>query len=515
MFLIMVTYLLLVTAIKDNHQKCRTFAEYVHSLHIFKQAHCRCSHYVVILKAMKLSHKLLIILIGFTCLSLLISLVMARMSFESGFNKFIVGQEEKRLEQLSARLVNDFITNGNRWDGIVLNNDANRRPPPSRRMAPPGPPPHRAPLRGVALYPPTAIFDANGSIVSGVVDTSDEHIEVSVVLRYQGETIGTLRSYPPKTPSSNLETTFLTEQRSAFMMIGVVSLAISLLIALLVIPKMLAPFKEVLSTVKNLTARNYDVDIDTQRNDEFGDLMTHIHALAVALKKHEKTQKQWLADISHELRTPLSILKGEIELVQAGARQMNDAQLASFDQEVNRLSRLVDDLYQLSLADIDGLHFDFTSIDFSELVTTALETVAVKSEDKSLTLEATITPAIGVRGDAQRLSQVLLNILLNAIEYTDSPGQIMVLLGADEKTLTLEIHDSAPGVRADHYERLFDPLFREDASRQARTEGAGLGLAICRTIVDAHNGSIIAAPSYLGGLQVKILLPIDKRHLNS
>lgn len=458
---------------------------------------------------MKLSRKLLIILIGFTCLSLLLSLAMARWSFELGFNKFVVAQEEVRLTKLSEMLSVEYGVNGASWEGISPEQRPtfDRRQPPPRRAAPPRGRHPDAPFLNDIIGPPIALLDSNGNRVSDDIHIDFPHIEVSVDVEYEGKTVGTLISYPPQTPNSEVALTFLNEQFYAFVLIGVVALGISLLVALLIVPRMLAPFKEILTTVEGLTAHQYAVSFKQRRSDEFGELMEHIEALAKALDKHEKTQKQWLADISHELRTPISILKGEIELVQAGVRPFNQAQLESFEQEVQRLSRLVDDLYQLSLADIDGLHYQFTKVEISHLISQLVRDTEHHFTNKGLIITTELAVDMYVHADSQRLTQLFLNLLLNALEYTDSPGQVKVAVKANIDSISIDFHDSAPGVKKGNEGMLFEPLFREDASRKKRTEGAGLGLAICQSIVKAHEGSISAHPSPLGGLHVRVTLP--------
>ena len=326
-----------------------------------------------ILSRMKLSHKLLVILVGFTCVSLSLSLALARWSFEQGFNEFIQNQERERLRGLSRVLITEYRNNNSSWDNIEIDSVAPAGMPHRRpgMRPPPGTfPPPRHQIEDASVGPPTLLINVSGDVISGKDSYADENErnEVSVKLEFNGKLIGWLTSYPPKTPDSETARAFSSQQLHAIIFIGLISLIASLILALGVTPSMLTPFKAILQSVKGLTAHQYKTNLPEDSPDEFGELMRHINTLGNTLEAHKNTKSQWLADISHELRTPLTILSGEIELIKAGIRPLDQKQLASFDQEVSRLSLLVEDLYQLSLSDIGGLSYHFSSVDLSQVI---------------------------------------------------------------------------------------------------------------------------------------------------
>lgn len=459
---------------------------------------------------MKLSHKLLIILVGFTCLSLLLSLALARWSFEQGFNEFIHDQERERLSLMSRSLIAEYQENDNSWDGVELNHFDHRAMPPHRPGMRPRPgniPLHHRDRNEVALGPPTILLNAADTIISGESLPEDDRNEVTVALSLNNQRIGTLVSYPPQTPDSEVARAFSAQQLHAIVFIGLVSLAVSLILALGVIPRILNPFKTILTSVKGLTAHQYKTNLPDNRQDEFGELMRHINTLGKTLETNKKTKSQWLADISHELRTPLTILSGEIELIKAGIRALDKKQLESFDQEVSRLSHLVEDLYQLSLSDIGGLSYHFTSVNVNQLVTLECENLSHIFETKGLTFTYSCPRDLTVNADHQRIKQLLLNLLVNACEYTDAPGEVELSVSESQSHVALTLQDSAPGISEGNDTIMFEPLFREDASRRRRTQGAGLGLSISKQIVQAHNGKITASTSPLGGVKITVELP--------
>ena len=173
-----------------------------------------------------------------------------------------------------------------------------------------------------------------------------------------------------------------------------------------------------------------------------------------------------------------------------------------------RLQRLVEDLYELANADIGALSYNKETIDLSELVSDQCEKLHHQAELLKQTLVTDIPEEIvDIWGDPTRLSQLISNLLVNSIKYTNEQGTISVSLRAKPDFVKICIQDSPPQVNEVDLEKLFDPLFRVDASRTRKAGGSGLGLAICKKIVEGHHGTIVAKPSPLGGLQIEINLP--------
>jgi two-component system sensor histidine kinase BaeS len=245
---------------------------------------------------------------------------------------------------------------------------------------------------------------------------------------------------------------------------------------------------------------------------EISQLMDDVNHMTVALARMEAARRQWIAQISHELRTPLSVLRGEMEAIEDGARQPTPAVMASLGEEVAQLHRLVDDLHTLSVADMDGLRCQFSDGDAHAHLWRIAQRFEVKARAQGLVLamppkDAPIIPA---HWDWGRIEQMLGNLLTNSIRYTDAPGSIAADWRSDGRLLTLTVDDSAPSVNAADIRELFEPLFRADRARQRGSEhGSGLGLSIVRSIAQAHRGTASAQVSSRGGLQLIIRLPLD------
>ena len=261
--------------------------------------------------------------------------------------------------------------------------------------------------------------------------------------------------------------------------------------------------------MRRLADGDYAARVIATGNDELGRLGHDVNALAEALERTEKTRRRWIADISHELRTPVSLLRGEIEEMQDGVRPLNQHTLGSLHGDTQRLARLVNDLYELSMTDLGALSYRKQTMDLSHALAQELDAFRdqFRNAGLNLSLERTIkTPAL-MEADEQRLSQLFRNLLHNSLRYTDRSGELRVTLAQEAGTLLIDFDDTAPGIPTDALPRLFERLYRVDGSRSRATGGAGLGLAIARNIVEAHGGSIEALPSALGGLRIRIRLP--------
>jgi len=227
------------------------------------------------------------------------------------------------------------------------------------------------------------------------------------------------------------------------------------------------------------------------------------------LEDNENARQRWIADISHELRTPLAILRGEIEAIIDGVRESNVKSMTSLHQEVIQLTRLVNDLYELSLSDLGALNYKKTELDIVDLVTSSIASFEDSFAQKNIEMQQHLTSqAIMIVGDKERLLQLLTNLLKNTLKYTDPNGILKIDISQNAEQAILNIQDSPPGVSDRDMPKLFDRLFRVESSRNRALGGAGLGMAIVKNIVEAHQGEIEAQNSPLGGLWITIKLPI-------
>jgi two-component system, OmpR family, sensor histidine kinase BaeS len=327
----------------------------------------------------------------------------------------------------------------------------------------------------------------------------------------RGRVVGYLGMLPRQRLTDTHQLLFVQQQKLAMALIAGVMLLISAALSLPLANRLVLPIRRLAASMHRLASGDFDTRVAVGPQDELGQLARDFNTLALSLGQTEQARRQWVADISHELRTPLSILRGEIEAIQDGIRQADPGTMRSLHAEVMRLSRLVDDLYQLSLFDVGALSYRKTDIDLRALLCDAVASFQSEFQQKGIALESELGAGGGIPifADPGRLHQLFDNLLDNSLKYTDPGGELSVRLELQGKLARIELADSTPGVAAQHLERLFDRLYRVESSRNRALGGAGLGLAICKNIVEAHEGSISALHSPKGGILIRIELPLN------
>jgi two-component system sensor histidine kinase BaeS len=231
--------------------------------------------------------------------------------------------------------------------------------------------------------------------------------------------------------------------------------------------------------------------------------------MAAALEGYDARQRQWLADIAHELRTPLSVLRGELEAVIDGVRPAGADAMRSLRQEVGRLEALIGDLQLVSLAESGGLRLNRADTDVSALVEQAAARFRERLASRGFTLHLSVGAALTATVDAQRLEQALANLLENVLRH-GTPGPVTVSAYREADKIVISVADAGPGVPPEALPKLFDRLYRVESARTRAAGGAGLGLSIVKSIVEAHGGTVDAHPvgaaSAATGLEIAIRL---------
>jgi len=357
------------------------------------------------------------------------------------------------------------------------------------------------------MKPRTALLDADKQPLLGRTPPG-EPMEYRPIL-VDGATVGYLGVWAHRVPDA-LEKSFSERQARTFLIIALSMMLVATVVGLPLSQRLVTPLRSLSEATRKLASGDYATRTAARGNDEVGQLSRDFNTLANTLEQNEKSRRQWIADISHELRTPLTVLRGEIEAMQDGVRAVTPERLTALHGETMNLARLVDDLYELSLSDIGALSYRKQRLDLRGVVESCAQNAGPKLGERDLRLDLALPAGpVEVFGDPDRLQQLVSNLLSNSQRYTDTGGRVEVLLTVREGAAVLEIQDTAPGVAAEHLPKLFDRLYRVEGSRSRATGGAGLGLAIAKNIVEAHGGTIEAENSPLGGLRVRVRLPLD------
>lgn len=390
-------------------------------------------------------------------------------------------------------------------------NDEQRNGPPNRpprnerrREGQRNPPGNRPPLpKGLVL------LDTNKKVIVGAekanTKPSSDHLKA---LNLNGENIGYLQFEPFTNFTDELDKQFIQYQSNAFLKIALLTLTIIFIGAALLAAYLRSRINRIGEHARLLTSGVFLQQKLDKSKDELGQLSHKLSVLGKTLEKNQIDRRRWVSDISHELRTPVAVLQGEIEAIQDGIREMNNESVNSLHNETLRLSRLVTDLHQLSLSDSGALNYEKQSLDLVELTKGILASHQIKLDAKNIAVNFNASEKeIIILADAQRLEQLFSNLANNSLHYTRESGQLNISLSKQKKGIIVEWSDSEPGVTDDELAKLFERLYRVEESRNRNAGGSGLGLSICKNIIEAHEGSIIAKHSPLGGITFMITFP--------
>lgn len=312
----------------------------------------------------------------------------------------------------------------------------------------------------------------------------------------------------PRDPDDALTVAFLIKRQRSLAVLGGWALALSALAALIVSGTLRRPLRELVAGAHALTRGELGTRLAATRGDELGELARSFNALAARLEANAVSRQQWIADTSHEFRTPLAVLQAQVEAMQDGVLPLSPQTLAAMAPQIASLQALVDDLDQLSRGDTGRMEMALEPIDAWAVFRQTWDDFADRLHARGL--HARLSPPsrpARVRGDAERLRQVLRNLLENTARYTARGGSAHLHAHVDADAVRVCLDDSAPGVEATDLPRLGERFFRVDASRSREHGGRGLGLALARQIVEAHGGTLRFEASPAGGLRATIRLP--------
>lgn len=487
-----------------------------------------------------------------------------RLSFQSGFRDYLAASEQERVKSLAAEVGEEFAQAGNwnslreakNWRRLVyrftrLESETKKKPPRrtksgdgegdkvSARMERARRDWARAQLRSsIGLVGADKV-----TLIAGMAPSPDAFWHP---VEDDGAVIGWLTHEPLTDVIDNLALRFEDEQLRAGLIISLFSLVLAAVVAMLMARTLIAPLRRFAATTGRLAAGDFsarvspapplfgksrtateqaddgaghdnagqdDAGQDDARPDELQLLAAQLNHLADALEANEQARRAFMAEVAHDLRTPLSILRGEIEALEDGLRPFSAESLGSLRAEVELLGRLVDDIQTLSLADLGTLAYNRMPMDLVVCLRTSLSSAQERIAARGLALESALPQEpLPVLADAARLTQALRNVLENSLRYTDAGGCIRVSCRRENALAIIDVMDSPPAVPEHQLALLFERFHTGDAARNRGRSGSGLGLAICKTLVEAHAGSVRALPSPLGGLWIRITLPLLARY---
>jgi two-component system sensor histidine kinase BaeS len=447
-----------------------------------------------------ISTKLILAFLSIGIISIAILFTTARSSTRPAFISFLSDQAEK---DLIAQLSIYHLKNGS-WAGVerifLFREDIKQ--------------PGFGPIPDRKKITPFTLADETGNViisnerykVGDRVPESD--LTLGMPIKEDGKIIGILLPMRVPFEEQPREVEFIESTNRTLLYGALMAAIIALVLGIFLSRTLTRPIRELTRATHAVSEGNLSQQVPIRSNDELGELAKAFNKMSTELSRSVNARKQMTADIAHELRTPLSLILGHAEAVHDGVLPPTRENFEIIREEAARLEHLINDLRTLSLADAGELTITLQTIEPQRLLQEVASLYQYQTQRKNISLELDVTsPLPNVEVDPGRMTQVLTNILDNAMHHTPEGGRIILSAKQSEAYVEIAVQDSGPGLSGDNLERMFERFYRTDASRQRQDGGSGLGLAIARSIVQAHNGQLLAESEAGKGLRVIIKLP--------
>jgi signal transduction histidine kinase len=290
----------------------------------------------------------------------------------------------------------------------------------------------------------------------------------------------------------------------------------ALVISAFVSRQVVAPVQSMLQASKSIAQGHYDRriripgDSSVEESDELGQLAHSFNQMASNLQETETRRRQLIGDVAHELRTPLTVIQGSLEGLIDGKLPLDPDHLQQIYQEAERLTRLINDLQELSRVEAGAYSLERSPVSVDALVTALRTRLGRQFEDKGVALSVELPVGLPqVSADEDRIGQVLLNLAGNALQYTPSGGQVQITASRHKDDVWIAIADSGTGIPEEHLPHIFDRFYRVDKSRSRAGGGSGIGLTVAHHLVEAHGGRIwVESPGPGKGSTFTFTLPV-------
>lgn len=311
----------------------------------------------------------------------------------------------------------------------------------------------------------------------------------------------------PTSPES-LGFSFLADVQQGVQTAVIAAGITSLFLGTLLFYQITRPLSQMRQAAQALADGKPDVQVPIRSQDELGKVAEAFNQMAGKIAQQEQLRRQMVADVAHELRTPLTVMKANLEGMMDGLLEPNSAELGELHEEVQRLSRLIDDLRLLSLADSGQLALTLARVDVRQVIGRVVALLAPLAEENGVKLVEDVPerPLI-MTVDADKLQQALTNLVANGVRHTPAGGRVRVTAVWEKQTVHLSVIDSGPGIPAADLAYVFNRFWRSDKSRSRHSGGSGLGLAIVKQIAELHHGTVTAVSPNNTGAIFTISLP--------
>lgn len=271
------------------------------------------------------------------------------------------------------------------------------------------------------------------------------------------------------------------------------------------------PLHHLRDATQTLDLRDLSRRVAVEGEDEIAQLAVSFNRMAEGLEAEDRSRRHLLADVAHELRHPLAVMQVRLDLMLDGKVELEPAGLLSLQDEVARMTRMVGDLSDLSLAEVGALTLHRSPLDLVSLLEGLVAHLEPVAEGRQVQLAVDLPPSLPpVDADPDRIRQVLFNLVTNALQHSESGSAIAIRAWAADQTVHVAVTDAGPGIPPEHLPYIFDRFYRTDRSRTRGVGGSGLGLAIVRSLMDLHQGRVTVQSKPGEGSTFTISLPFSR-----
>ena len=463
---------------------------------------------------LSLARKLTLAFLLVAVTATLLVAVFIRLTNADQFNQLVMAQQRTAFE---TSLVSYYQTNGS-WAGVLPYMIGNRSGGGPQATAQPGYGNgdgygrgyggNRGPGQGGDHGMIFGLVDSQGNIVIPLPNYPlGSHVDAARLVTVNGQVVGTILTPPSPPGLTPEESAYLQRTDLALLLASGGALQVAVLVGLLLARTLTRPLQALIQATHRMAGGEMGLEVAVRSSDEIGELATAFNQMSRELARAIQVRRQMTADIAHELRTPLTVIAGYIESMADGVLAPTPERLAVIYAEIEHLQHLVGDLRTLSQADAGELSLHKQPVAPEELIQRAQAAFGHRAEQKGITLE--VQPdgkAPPVVVDEIRMTQVLSNLLSNALRYTPAGGRIVLGATARGDGVDLSVHDTGQGIPPADLPFVFNRFYRADKSRSDEGE-SGLGLAIVKALVEAHGGTIEALSELGRGTTMRIHLP--------
>ena len=314
-------------------------------------------------------------------------------------------------------------------------------------------------------------------------------------------------------PSGNAEQIFLDSIHRSLYWVGGGILLVGLFASYILARSITVPLRKLSGALARLETGRYGETVSVDSRSEVGDLADRFNRMSHSLAEQVSLRRRLLADIAHELRTPLTVIQGNLEGMLEGVVERSDETLNSLREETETLSRMVKDLRDLSLAEAGQLTLEKEPTDLSQLIHRTVNMLEPLALEKYVSLREDLAALPAILIDPRRISQVLYNLLTNAIRYTPENGEVSVstrLVSRKNKDwLQIEVGDTGCGIASTDLPFIFEHFYRADEARDKKSGGSGIGLAIVKQLTETHGGFVEVHSEVDQGSRFAVFLPVS------